>query len=157
MTVTKIQNEIRRYWDRRRGRQLSKPMACHAHILYLSCTLAQVIRSLGPHTPQLNNPAAGPSYLHTDPTERGESRVKQSCQVPELDKLVVIEFNQLSARPTYLHADSAERGEEGRRGEQARQVPELDPLTFMLILRRGVRRGGEARRLARSQSLTHLQ
>ncbi len=26
---------------------------------------------------------------------------------------------------------------------QARQVPELDPLTFMLILRRGVRRGGE--------------
>jgi hypothetical protein len=75
------------------------------------------------------------------------------------------------ARPTHLHADSAEGGEEGRKGEQARQVPELDPPTFMLRVRRGgkmrrparpgppifmliLRKG--VRRPIRSQSQTHL-
>ncbi len=88
-------------------------------------------------------PRAWPTYLHADSVEGGEEGEERRAGPPGP-----------RARPAYLHADSAEGGEEGRRGEQARQVPELDPPTFMLILRRGVRRGGEASRPARSQSLT---
>jgi hypothetical protein len=113
-------------------------------------------------------------YLHADSAEGGEEgkRGEEAPQVPDHDPptfMLILRrgvrregearrpaWSQSLTHLQYLHADSAEGGEEGRRGEEAPQVPELDQPTFMLILRRGVRRGGEASRPARSQSLTRL-